>query len=68
MNTTQVINAQLNGGSNSQMFTYITMFTYIIPVKYNVQIINGRKDPAKGSGLVIVKNSKTDIIIPLWPL
>ena len=64
---TQVSNVQLYVVSNSHVFTNITMFTYIIPVKCNVQIINGRRSPAKGSGLVIVKIPKTNIIIPLWP-
>ena len=40
------------------------MFTYVIPVKCNVQITNGRKSPAKGFVLVILKKN---IIIPLWP-
>ena len=43
------------------------MFTYITPVKYNVQILNGRKSREKGFGLVMVKIPKTNIIIPLWP-
>ena len=49
------------------MFTYITMFACIRHVKFNVQIINGSKSPAKGFGLVIIKSPKTNIIIPLWP-
>ena len=64
---TQVRNAQLDGVSNPHVFTNITMFTYIIPVKCNVQIINGIKYPTKCFGLVIVKIPKTTIIIPLWP-
>ena len=44
------------------------MFTDTRPVKCNVQIINGRKSPAKGFDIVIVKFPKTHIIIPLWPL
>ena len=31
------------------------MFAYIRPVQCNVQMINDRKDPAKGFGLVIIK-------------
>ena len=53
--TTQVSNAELDGGSNSHVFTDITMLTYIITVKCNVQIINGIKPPAKSFGSVIVK-------------
>ena len=34
------------------------MFTYIRPVKYNVQMINVRKSPAKGFGLIIIKPLK----------
>ena len=64
-NTTQVITEQLHLGLESPLFTYITMFTYIKPVKCNVQTINGRKAPVKGSGLFIVYISKTNIIIPL---
>ena len=56
--TTQVITEQLDGGSNFHVFTSITIFTYIIPVKYNVQIINGIKAPEKGFGLVIIKFQK----------
>ena len=41
------------------------MFNYIITVKCNVKIINGRKYPEKGFGLVIVKIPKINIIIPL---
>ena len=47
------------------MFTNIIFLTYIIPVKCNVQIPNIIKAPAKGSGLVIVNITKTNIIIPL---
>ena len=42
------------------------MFAYIRPVQCNVQILNGRKSPAKVFGLVIIKIPKTNIIIPLW--
>ena len=44
------------------------MFIYIIPVKFNVKILNFIKDPARGFSLVIIKIPKTDIIIPLWTL
>ena len=66
-NTTQYITAQLDEGSYSRVFTNIPIFTYIIPVKCNVQIINGRKAPEKGFGIVMVYITKTNIIIPLWP-
>ena len=59
------MNAQLDGVSNSHKLTDINMLTYTIPVKCNVQTINGRKYPAKGFGLVMVL--KKNIIIPLWP-
>ena len=49
------------------MFTNIKMFTYIRPVRYNVQIINVSSAPTKGFGLVIIKIPKKNIIIPLWP-
>ena len=58
--------AQLDGGSNYHVFTNITMFTYIRPVKCNVKIINGRASPSEGFGFVIIKIPKTNIIIPLW--
>ena len=45
--TTQVGTAQLDLGSNSHVFFYITMFTYIRPVKCYAQIFNGSKSPAK---------------------
>ena len=64
---TQVSTSLMDGGSNSHMFTNITMFTYIIPVKYNIQIFNGRKSSTKRFGLVIVKISKTKQFILLWP-
>ena len=66
-NTNQVSTAQLDGGSKSHVFANITMFTYIRPEKWNVQILNGRKSPTKSFGLVIVKIPKIDIIILLWP-
>ena len=56
--TTQVIAAQLDVVSNSHMFTKITMLTYIKPVKFNVQILNGSKASEKGFGLVIIKPQK----------
>ena len=43
------------------------MLTYIRPVNCNIQNTKGRKPPAKGFGLIIVKNPKTNIIIPLCP-
>ena len=64
---TQVSNSQLYKGSNSHMSTYINIFTYNRPVKCNVHILNFRKAPVKVFDLVIIKNPKTDIIIPLWP-
>ena len=64
-NTNQVITEQLHLGLESPFFTDITMFTYIIPVKCNIQTINGRKAPVKGFGIVIVYISKTNITIPL---
>ena len=42
------------------------MFNYIRPVKYNVKILNGRKAPTRGIGLVMIKTPKRKIIIPLW--
>ena len=42
------------------------MFSYIRPVKFNVQIINGRKSPENVFGLVIIKIPKTNIITPLF--
>ena len=53
-NATQVSTTKLDVGSNSHVFTNITMFTYIRPVKCNVKILNGRKTPAKVLGFVIV--------------
>ena len=64
-NTTQVITAKLDGGSNSHVFTGITILTYIRHVKCNVQILNGRKTPAKCFGLAMIK--KKNIIIPFFP-
>ena len=66
-NTTQFITAQLDGGSNSHVFTDIKNFTYIISVNCNVEILNISKAPEKGFVLVIVKITKSNIIIPLWP-
>ena len=42
------------------------MFTYIITVKFKVQVINDRKAPAKDFGLVIIIIPQTSIIIPLY--
>ena len=56
--TTQVINSQLDVGSNYRMLTEITMLTYIRPLKCNVQILNGRRSPAKVFGTVIVTLQK----------
>ena len=44
---TQNNNEQLDGGSNFHVFTDINMCTYIRPVNYNVQILNGIKAPKK---------------------
>ena len=60
--TTQSFNTQLDGRSNPHVFTYIKKFTYIIPVNYNVQIINVRKYPATFSGLVITKFQKQTLL------
>ena len=49
------------------MFTNIKLFSYIRPVKCNVQILNGSKYTSKSFGLVIIKKPKTNIIIQLWP-
>ena len=67
-NTTQISNAQLDGRSKYYMFTDTTMFTYIRPVKCNVQIITGSKAPTKDFGLVIIIITKVNIVIPLQPL
>ena len=45
--TTHVSTAQLYIGSRSHVFTNITMFIHIIPVNFNVQILNDRKYPEK---------------------
>ena len=47
------------------VFTDTKMLINIIPVKYNVQILNGIKDSERGFGLVIIKPPQK-IIIPLW--
>ena len=62
--TIKVIIAKLDGGSNSHVFNKIKLFAYIRPIQCNIQIINGRKAPAKGFGLFIMKYPKK-IIIPL---
>ena len=66
-NTTQVSILKLDGGSNSHVFTDTTMFNYIRPVKCNIQNINGRKPPAKGFGIFVVRITTTNIIITFWP-
>ena len=45
------------------MFTEITMFAYIIPVRCNIKILNGIKSATKGFDLVIVNPPKTNMII-----
>ena len=57
---------QLDGVSNSHVFTDIKLFAYTRPVQCNVQIINVSKAIAKGFVLVIIKIQKTSISIPLW--
>ena len=42
------------------------MFTHMIPVKCNVQVLNGSREPSKSFGILIIKTPKTNIIIPLW--
>ena len=44
------------------------MFTKIIPVKCNIQIINGRKDPEKGFGLVKRLNLDTIKMKTCWTI
>ena len=56
---TQVSNAPLGEGPKSCVFTKITMFTYIIPVNCNAQVLNGRKSPVKGLGIVNAFLKKT---------
>ena len=56
--TIKVTTAQLNVGSNYHVFTNITVFAYIRPVKCNVQILNDRKSPIQVFGLVIIKIPK----------
>ena len=41
-------------GYQFHILTNITMFTYIIPVNCNAQILNGSKDPEKGFDVVIL--------------
>ena len=62
----KVTTTQLDGGSNYNMFTDIKLLDYIRPLKCNLQILNGIKYLAKSFGLVIIKKSKTNIIIPLY--
>ena len=66
--TIKVTTSQLYGGSNSHVSTNIKLFNYIRPVQCNVQILNVKKAPTKGFGLLIIKIPKTNIIIPLWSL
>ena len=63
--STQIRNAQMDGGSNCHMFTVIIILTYIRPIKCNVKILNDIKAPVKGFGLVVIKPPKTNIIITL---
>ena len=65
--TTQVRTAQLDVRPKYHVFTNTKIFNYIRPVKCNVKILNGRKSPEKGFGLVIVKTIKSRIITSLWP-
>ena len=65
-NTTQVITTQVDVGSNYHIFSDITMLTYTRPLKFRIQILNGRKSPEKGFGLVVVKIPEKYVIIPLW--
>ena len=65
-NTTPVSTSQLYGVSNSHVFTNITMFAYIRPIKCNVQIPNCSKSSEKVFGLFIIKIAKINIIIPIW--
>ena len=51
--------------NHSHVFTNINMLAYIRPAKFNVQILNDIKYPAKGIGVVIIKIPKTSIIILL---
>ena len=64
--TIKVTTVQLDGVSNSHVFTDIKLFAYTRPVQCNVQIINVSKAIAKGFVLVIIKIQKTSISIPLW--
>ena len=48
-----------------QFSTDINMLTYIIPVKYNVKSIYGRKNPAKVFGLIIIKKQTKHHYTPL---
>ena len=49
-------------GSNSHLFTNISIFTYIIPVKCNVQNSNGIKAPVNVFGLVMIKFHKQTLL------
>ena len=47
-NKTRVSTPQLDGGSDYHMLTNINMFTYIRPLKCNVQVLSGNTAPEKG--------------------
>ena len=66
-NNTKFSNSQLYVGSISHMTTHTNMLFKIISIKCYVQIINGRKPPAKVFCRVIVKIPKINISILLWP-
>ena len=57
---THIINAQLDGGYKSHLFTDITMFTYMVIVKCNIVILIVSKSTAKGFGLTIIKYNKQE--------
>ena len=66
---TKVRNTQLDSVSKPHVFTNTTVLNYNRPVKYNVHILNGRKDPVKGFGIVIIKsrnNYYTTLVIILY--
>ena len=60
--TIKVTTAKLDGGSNSHVFTYTKLYSYIRPVQYNVQILNDSKAPAKGFVLAIIKKRKQTLL------
>ena len=51
----QVINIQLYVVSTPHLLTYITICTYIRPIKCKLQILNFIKAPEKDFGIVIIK-------------